>query len=101
MTFDMDYYFIYGPKFANIVSLYTLLTGRSPMMPQFAYGLHLGTYSGGTWSYEKFTSDDYVVALARKMRELGIPVDLLWLDSTRAGWRAESEIVGTSVLAAP
>ena len=61
------------------------------MMPQFAYGLHLGTYSGGTWSFEKFTSDDYVIALARKMRELGIPVDLLWLDST---WRIFGEVGG-------
>lgn len=89
---ELDYYFIYGPKFPNILSQYTALTGRSPLMPLFAYGLHLGTYSGGTWGYEQFTSDQYVIALAKKLRELGIPVDVLWLDST---WRIFGEVGGT------
>ncbi|PWG78976.1 glycoside hydrolase family 31 protein [Pararcticibacter amylolyticus] len=81
---ELDYYFIYGPDFPAILNDYTALTGRSPLLPQFALGLHAGTYSGGTWGHEKETSDAYVVALARRFRELGIPVDLLWLDST---WR--------------
>lgn len=81
---ELDYYFIYGPSFLNILDQYTSLTGKSPLLPKFALGLHAGTYSGGTWGYEKETSDAYVVQLARKYRELGIPVDLLWLDST---WR--------------
>jgi alpha-glucosidase (family GH31 glycosyl hydrolase) len=88
---EMDYYFILGPKFGSIVSQYTALTGRAPLMPKAAYGLHMGTYSGGTWGYEHLTSDGYVLALARKMRELGIPVDLLWLDST---WRIFGEVGG-------
>ncbi|HEX8315242.1 MAG TPA: TIM-barrel domain-containing protein [Flavisolibacter sp.] len=88
---EMDYYFILGPKFNSIVSQYTALTGRAPLMPKAAYGLHMGTYSGGTWGYEHLTSDQYVMALARKMRELGIPVDLLWLDST---WRIFGEVGG-------
>ncbi|MGB8190367.1 MAG: TIM-barrel domain-containing protein [Chitinophagaceae bacterium] len=86
---ELDYYFMYGPKFANILNSYITLTGSAPLMPDFAYGLHIGTYSGGTWGYEQFTSDAYVIALARKLREMGIPVDILWLDST---WR----IFGTS-----
>jgi alpha-glucosidase (family GH31 glycosyl hydrolase) len=81
---EMDYYFIYGPKFRDILGQYTTLTGRSPLLPKFALGLHMGTYSGGTWNYEQLTSDTYVIELARKLREMGIPVDLLWLDST---WR--------------
>jgi len=85
---ELDYYFIYGPKFAGIIDAYTTLTGKSPLMPRFAFGLHLGTYSGGTWRYESQTSDRYVIALARKMREMGIPVDLMWLDST---WRIFGE----------
>jgi len=88
---EMDYYFIHGPKFYDILNQYTSLTGKSPLMPQAAYGLHVGTYSGGTWGYEKFTSDQYVIALARKLREMGIPVDLLWLDST---WRIFGEVGG-------
>ncbi|WP_257669679.1 glycoside hydrolase family 31 protein [Parapedobacter tibetensis] len=81
---ELDYYFIYGPTFKNVVKHYTNITGKSPMLPKFAFGLHAGTYSGGTWGHEEQTSDAYVIALARKFRELGIPIDLLWLDST---WR--------------
>jgi alpha-glucosidase len=81
---ELDYYFIYGPTFPGILIDYTRLTGRSPLLPKFALGLHVGTYSGGTWGYEQNTSDQYVIELARKLREMGIPADLLWLDST---WR--------------
>ncbi|RZK67779.1 MAG: DUF4968 domain-containing protein, partial [Pedobacter sp.] len=85
---ELDYYFIYGPTFPEILNSYTSITGKSPMLPQFALGLHAGTYSGGTWGHEDKTSDQYVVELARKYRALGIPVDLLWLDST---WRLFGE----------
>jgi alpha-glucosidase len=81
---ELDYYFIYGPGFPGLLMQYTTLTGKSPLLPKFALGLHVGTYSGGTWGYEQNTSDQYVIALARKLREMGIPADLLWLDST---WR--------------
>jgi len=88
---ELDYYFMYGPTFPAILDHYTSITGKSPMLPQFALGLHVGTYSGGTWGYEAQTSDHYVVELAKKYRSLGIPVDLLWLDST---WRLFGEIGG-------
>ncbi|THU31199.1 DUF4968 domain-containing protein [Niastella caeni] len=81
---ELDYYFIYGPAFPALLMQYTALTGRSPLLPRFALGLHVGTYSGGTWGHEQNTSDQYVIELARKLREMGIPADLLWLDST---WR--------------
>lgn len=88
---ELDYFFIYGPEFREIVSNYTLITGRSPLIPKFALGLHVGTYSGGTWNYEHLSSDTYVIELARKLREMGIPVDLLWLDST---WRIFGKVGG-------
>lgn len=88
---ELDYYFIYGPKFPAILDLYTSLTGKSPLMSLFALGLHVGTYSGGTWGFEQFTSDKFVIALARQIREMGIPVDILWLDST---WRIFGEVGG-------
>jgi alpha-glucosidase len=81
---ELDYYFMYGPAFTSIMEQYTHLTGRTPLMPRFALGLHVGTYSGGTWGHEDLTSQYYVVQLARKLRELGIPADILHLDST---WR--------------
>jgi alpha-glucosidase (family GH31 glycosyl hydrolase) len=80
----LDYYFIYGPRFTGILEQYTALTGRSPLLPLSAMGLHVGTYSGGTWGHEQLTSAAYVVELARRFREMGIPVDILFLDST---WR--------------
>ncbi|MCO6487584.1 MAG: DUF4968 domain-containing protein [Phaeodactylibacter sp.] len=81
---ELDYYFIYGPRFPAILGQYTDLTGKAPLMPLFALGLHVGTYSGGTWGHEELTSADYVVNLVRKFREAGIPLDVLHLDST---WR--------------
>ncbi|MFL5742263.1 MAG: glycoside hydrolase family 31 protein [Flavisolibacter sp.] len=85
---ELDYYFLYGPLFPSILDQYTQLTGRSPLMSLFAYGLHLGTYSGGSWGYEQYASDRYVIELARKLRAMGIPVDIFWLDST---WRIFGE----------
>lgn len=85
---ELDYYIIYGPDFPSILDQYTTLTGKAPLMPLFALGLHVGTYSGGTWGYEHLTSAQYVITLARKFRELGIPVDILHLDST---WRIFGE----------
>jgi len=88
---ELDYYFIYGPSFKEIIRNYTLLTGTSPLLPRSAMGLHVGTYSGGTWGHEDVTSQYYVVALAKKFRELGIPIDILHLDST---WRIFGKING-------
>lgn len=85
---ELDYYFMYGPTFPDILNHYTDITGKAPLMPLFALGLHVGTYSGGTWGHEELTSTDYVVNLLRKFRKLGIPIDILHLDST---WRIFGE----------
>jgi alpha-glucosidase (family GH31 glycosyl hydrolase) len=87
----MDYYFMYGPEFTRLLENYTSVTGRSPLLPRFAMGLHVGTYSGGTWGHEDKTSQNYVVDLARKFREQDVPADLLWLDST---WRLFGKVNG-------
>ncbi len=81
---ELDYFFMYGPDFPHILDNYTCITGKAPLMPKFGLGLQVGTYSGGTWGHEEITSTDYVVALARRFRALGIPLDVLHLDST---WR--------------
>ncbi|MEO6523409.1 MAG: TIM-barrel domain-containing protein [Mucilaginibacter sp.] len=88
---ELDYYFIYGPDFPTILNSYTSITGKSPMLTRFGFGLHMGTYSGGVWGHEETTSDKYPVALIKCMREMGIPVDILWLDST---WRLFGEVGG-------
>lgn len=85
---ELDYYFIYGPNFTKILDSYTSITGKSPLLPKYALGLQVGTYSGGTWGHEEKTSTDYVVNLAKKFRDLQIPLDVLHLDST---WRIFGE----------
>lgn len=80
----LDYYFILGPTFESMLHDYQTLTGTSPLMPRSAYGLHIGSYSGGTWKYEECTSDQYPIDLVHRLRREGVPFDLLWLDST---WR--------------
>jgi len=80
----MDYFFMYGPDFPQLLDHYTDITGKSPLLPRFAHGLHVGTYSGGTWGHEEMTSTQYVVDLVRKFRDKEIPLDVLHLDST---WR--------------
>lgn len=64
------------------------------MLPRFAMGLHVGTYSGGTWKNEEMTSDKYPPALCKRLREEGVPFDLLWLDST---WRLFNTTYGMVV----
>lgn len=81
---ELDYYFVKGPEIQKMIHSYQQLTGNCPMMPRSAYGLHLGSYSGGTWHHETEANQHYNVALVQRMRKEGIPVDLLWLDST---WR--------------
>lgn len=88
---ELDYYFMYGPDFSTILESYTSITGRAPMMTRFALGLHMGTYSGGVWGHEAETSDKYPVELIKKMRAMGIPVDIFWLDST---WRLFGTVGG-------
>lgn len=85
---ELDYYFIYGENFPEILKGYTSITGTSPLLPKFALGLQLGTYSGGTWGHEEETSANYVVNLVKKFRSLEIPLDVLHLDST---WRTFGE----------
>ncbi|UOB17778.1 glycoside hydrolase family 31 protein [Abyssalbus ytuae] len=85
---ELDYYFIYGPAFSKIIDKYTDLTGKSPLLPKFGLGLHVGTYSGGTWGHEENTSTQYVIDLVKKFRQHKIPLDVLHLDST---WRIFGE----------
>jgi alpha-glucosidase (family GH31 glycosyl hydrolase) len=37
---ELDYYFIYGPSFKHILNRYTQITGKSPLPPKWAFGLH-------------------------------------------------------------
>lgn len=63
----VDYYFIYGPEFDNIVAAYRDMTGQAPMFGKWAYGF---------WQCKnKYESQAEVLGVAHKYRELHIPVD--------------------------
>ena len=44
---EMDYYFILGPTFKNIINNYTLITGRPFLPPKYMCG-----YQSCKWAYE-------------------------------------------------
>ena len=63
----IDYYFLYGPDFDNIIASYRDLTGQAPMFGKWAYGF---------WQCKnRYKSQDEILGVARKYRELHIPVD--------------------------
>jgi alpha-D-xyloside xylohydrolase len=63
----IDYYFIFGPDFDKIVAGYRELTGTAPMFGKWAYGF---------WQCKnKYQSQEELLEVAHKYRELHIPVD--------------------------
>jgi alpha-D-xyloside xylohydrolase len=63
----IDYYFIYGPEFDTVVSGYRMLTGQVPMFGKWAYGF---------WQCKnRYASQEELLGVAHKYRELHIPVD--------------------------
>jgi alpha-D-xyloside xylohydrolase len=63
----IDYYFIYGPQFDKIVAGYRQLTGAAPMFGQWAYGF---------WqSKNRYKSQEEILRVAQKYRDLDLPVD--------------------------
>ncbi|PSB10292.1 alpha-glucosidase [filamentous cyanobacterium CCP2] len=69
---ELDYYIIYGPEPAQILSTYTELTGRMPLPPKWALGYHQCR-----WSYE---SEEVVEQIAQEFRNRRIPCDVIHLD---------------------
>jgi alpha-D-xyloside xylohydrolase len=76
----IDYYFLYGPDFDRIVAGYRELTGAAPMFGKWAYG---------SWQCKnRYKTQDELLGVARKYRELHIPVDNIvqdWFWWTRMG----------------
>ncbi len=71
----VDYYFVYGQQFDQIIAAYRKLTGPVPMLPLWAYGF---------WqSRLQYERQQEMLAVARKYRDLKIPLDNMVLDF---GW---------------
>jgi alpha-D-xyloside xylohydrolase len=69
---EMDYYFIYGPEFDQIVRQLRLLTGSAPMLPRWAFGY--------VQSKERYVSRAELIEIVRQFRERGLPLDCIALD---------------------
>jgi alpha-D-xyloside xylohydrolase len=63
----VDYYFLFGPQIDQIVSAYRTLTGSAPMFGKWSYGF---------WQCKnRYRSQDELLGVAHKYRELHIPAD--------------------------
>jgi len=69
---QIDYYFIYGEKSDDIIKGYRELTGKAPVMPEWAMGY---------WqSRERYKSQDQLLDVMREYRKRDIPIDNIVLD---------------------
>jgi alpha-D-xyloside xylohydrolase len=76
----LDYYFLYGPELDGIIGGYRDLTGAAPMFGKWAYGF---------WQCKnRYQTEQELLGVAHKYRELHIPVDNIvqdWFWWTRKG----------------
>ena len=62
-----DYYFMFGGNADGVIGKMRELTGKAPMFPLWTYGF---------WqSRERYKSQNEMVNVVRKYRELGVPLD--------------------------
>lgn len=69
---EMDYYFVYGPEFDQIVHEMRRLTGKAPMLPEWAFGY--------IQSKERYKSQAELIEVVREYRKRGLPLDCIVLD---------------------
>ena len=69
---ELDYYFIVGPEFDDIIAELRALTGHAPMPPKWALGY--------IQSKERYASQAELLAVAREYRKRELPLDCVVLD---------------------
>lgn len=63
----IDYYFVYGGNADGVIAGMRDLTGQAPMFPLWTYGF---------WqSRERYKTQDELLGVVKKYRELGVPLD--------------------------
>jgi alpha-D-xyloside xylohydrolase len=82
----VDYYFIYGPEFDEIVSLYRDATGEAPMYPKWSFGLFQ--------SQDRYKSQEEVLSVKNQYRNNKIPVDCIVQD----WFYWEPDVIGSHVM---
>ena len=68
----VDYYFVYGPEMDQIVHQYRNMTGHTPMLPKWAYGLFQ--------SKDRYVSQAEILDVANRYRKEHIPLDAIVQD---------------------
>lgn len=79
---ECDWYFINGPKFSDVLKNYTDLTGKSVLLPAYAYG-YLG--SAMYYTEQKERSDQAILEFVSKAEEHRIPCAGFHLSSGYTG----------------
>jgi alpha-D-xyloside xylohydrolase len=82
----VDYYFMYGPEFDQIISLYRTATGQAPMFPKWVFGLFQ--------SQDRYKSQAEVLSVKSRYRDEKIPVDCIVQD----WFYWEPNVIGSHVM---
>jgi alpha-D-xyloside xylohydrolase len=79
---EMNFYFIYGPNFDNVIKGYRQLTGKAAMLPKWAFGY--------MQSQERYETQEEILNTVKEYRKRNIPMDSIVLD-----WHSwEGELFG-------
>jgi alpha-D-xyloside xylohydrolase len=68
----IDYYFIYGPEFDQIIHHYRDMTGHAPLFGEWAYGFFQ--------SKDRYKSDEDLLRVANEYRSQHVPLDVIVQD---------------------
>jgi alpha-D-xyloside xylohydrolase len=68
----LDFYFLCGPEFDQIIHGYRWLTGKAPMLPRWAFGY--------LQSKERYKTQEELLAIVKEYRQRHIPLDAIILD---------------------
>lgn len=69
---EMDFYFVYGPEFDQVVHELRRLTGKASMLPKWAFGY--------LQSKERYKSQAELIEVVQEYRRRGLPLDGIVLD---------------------
>lgn len=69
---ELDYYFVYGPEFDQLVRQIRGLTGQAPMLPKWSFGY--------IQSKERYVDQAELLEVVRQYRARQLPLDCIVLD---------------------
>ncbi|GAA4894577.1 TIM-barrel domain-containing protein [Ferrimonas pelagia] len=86
---QLDYYFIQGPEFDDIIQDLRTLTGKAVMLPRYGFGY--------VQSKQRYKTQDELVGIVQEYRERQIPLDLIvqdwryWIDGQWGAFSFDQE----------